>query len=98
MGTLKSCIFRVFFRKSQFYVDLEPPRACGRHVAGMWQACGEPPVRGSRGGVGGEVNLSLVMCISSYVFIWSDLNALTTRVGGLVPMTSIVIVRVIVKV
>ena len=41
------------------------------------------PVRGSRGGVGGEVNLSLVMCISSYVFIWSDLNALTTRVGGI---------------
>ncbi len=48
------------------------------------RTAGKSQVREPRGGVGGEVNLSPVMFISSYVFTWSDLNALTTRVGGLV--------------
>ena len=47
-------------------------------------------VREPRGGVGGEVNLSpgVIFCyIIKYkykLYSWSDLNALTTRVGGLV--------------
>ena len=61
----------------------------------------ELAVREPRGGVGGEVNLSpgVIFCyIIKYkykLYSWSDLNALTTRVGGLVLVALLVLVLVL---
>ena len=64
------------------------PRQTGRDRARAGET--KTAVREPRGGVGGEVNLSLgvIYCFiikcKYELYSWSDLNALTTRVGGLV--------------